>query len=253
MSEIAVRTDPAQPTSLLAVVERAATNPDVDVNKLRELLQMAREERTYNAEVDFNEAMVRAQGEIGRIAADRENTQTRSSYATYAALDRVVRPAYVREGFSLSFNTGDAPELAVLVLCYVSHKGGHTRTYQALVPADGKGAKGGDVMTKTHAVGSAMAYGKRYLLKLIFNIAEGIDPEDDDGNGADDGKTAEEQEASRKAAAALDTWLDQLNGADTLDALRKHKDAIRKDYAGMVPQALLSAYSARLHALTPAK
>ena len=38
-------------------------------------------------------------------------------------------------------------------------------------------------MTKTHATGSAMTYGQRYLLKMIFNIAVG---EDDDGNGAGD-------------------------------------------------------------------
>ena len=44
-----------------------------------------------------------------------------------------------------------------------------------------KGAKGGDVMTKTHAAGSALTYGQRYLLKMIFNIAIGSD---DDGNAA---------------------------------------------------------------------
>jgi ERF superfamily len=51
------------------------------------------------------------------------------------------------------------------------------------MPADGKGAKGGDVMTKTHAAGSAFTYGQRYLLKMIFNIAIG---DDDDGNRAND-------------------------------------------------------------------
>jgi hypothetical protein len=49
------------------------------------------------------------------------------------------------------------------------------------MPSDGKGAKGNDVMTRTHAAGSAMSYGMRYLLKAIFNIAIG---EDDDGNAA---------------------------------------------------------------------
>lgn len=37
-------------------------------------------------------------------------------------------------------------------------------------------------MTKTHAAGSAMSYGMRYLLKMIFNVAIGED--DDDGNSA---------------------------------------------------------------------
>jgi hypothetical protein len=50
------------------------------------------------------------------------------------------------------------------------------------MPADGKGAKGGDVMTKTHATGAAMSYGARYLLKYIFNVAVGED--DNDGNGS---------------------------------------------------------------------
>jgi ERF superfamily protein len=51
------------------------------------------------------------------------------------------------------------------------------------MPADGKGAKGGDVMTKTHATGSALTYGRRYLLALIFNLAIG-ELQDDDGNAA---------------------------------------------------------------------
>lgn len=54
------------------------------------------------------------------------------------------------------------------------------KPYQIDMPADGKGAKGGDVMTKTHATGAAASYGMRYLLKMIFNVA--IGEEDRDGN-----------------------------------------------------------------------
>jgi hypothetical protein len=68
----------------------------------------------------------------------------------------------------------------VRVLCYVSHSAGHCRTYTKDMPADGKGAKGGDVMTKTHAAGAAMSYGMRYLIKGVFNVAVG--DEDKDGN-----------------------------------------------------------------------
>lgn len=68
----------------------------------------------------------------------------------------------------------------VRVLCYVAHAQGHSRTYHIDMPADGKGAKGGDVMTKTHAVGAGASYGMRYLLKMIFNVAVGED--DADGN-----------------------------------------------------------------------
>jgi hypothetical protein len=62
------------------------------------------------------------------------------------------------------------------------------------MPADGKGAKGGDVMTKTHAAGSAMSYGMRYLLKMIFNVAVGED--DDDGQAAGRGQTISENQVA---------------------------------------------------------
>ena len=98
-------------------------------------------------------------------------------------MDRALRPIYTSHGFGLSFDTADSPhELHVKVLCYVSHGGGFSRTYNVDMPADGKGARGNDVMTRTHATGSALSYGMRYLLKLIFNVAVGED--DDDGNAA---------------------------------------------------------------------
>ena len=45
------------------------------------------------------------------IAADANNPQTRSRYASYFALDNAVRPIYTKHGFSLTFDTGDgAPD-----------------------------------------------------------------------------------------------------------------------------------------------
>jgi hypothetical protein len=135
-----------------------------------------------DAEMQFNEAMNAAQSDLGRVAPDLTNPQTHSKYASYSALDKKIRPVYTKHGFSLSFDSGDSPlPDTVRVICYVSHRGGHTRTYSGPpMPADGKGAKGGDVMTKTHATGAAMSYGARYLLKYIFNIAVGEDDVDGD-------------------------------------------------------------------------
>lgn len=161
--------------------ERLARDPNVDVDKLERLVQMHERAAARAAEEAFNAAMSAAQTEMRPIAADADNPQTRSKYASYKALDGALRPIYTRHGFGLSFDTGDgAPAEWVRVLCYVTHNAGHARTYHVDMPADGKGAKGGDVMTKTHAVGAAMSYGMRYLLKMIFNVAVGED--DTDGN-----------------------------------------------------------------------
>lgn len=152
------------------------------IETIERLVALQERASAKQAEIEFNLAMNAAQQELGRVAPDLTNPQTRSQYASYAALDRKIRPVYTKHGFSLSFDTGEAQPETVLVLCYVSHKAGHTRTYRSLMPSDGKGAKGGDVMTKTHATGAAQSYGMRYLLKMIFNIAVG--EEDTDGNGA---------------------------------------------------------------------
>lgn len=166
-----------------ALIARLATDPSADVGKLERLLAIRQEIMAQDAKVAFDAAMSQAQSEMRRITTDATNPQTRSRYVTYGALDRYLRPIYTKHGFALSFNTGEAPTAeCVRVLCDVSHRGGHSRSYHIDMPADGKGAKGGDVMTKTHAVGSAASYGMRYLLKMIFNVAVGED--DDDGNAA---------------------------------------------------------------------
>src|SRR5262249_1970996 len=130
----------------------------------------------------FAASMRAAQAEMRPVAVDSNNPQTRSKYASYHALDLAVRPIYTKHGFSPSFNTGaGAPEGWVRVICTLFHDEGHAREHSIDMRADGKGAKGGDVMTKTHAVMSATSYGRRGLLGMMFNLA--ID-KDDDGNAA---------------------------------------------------------------------
>lgn len=172
--------------ALVQMIERAARDESVNVDKMRELLAIRREIAAEQALHAFNAAMTAAQTEMRPVAADASNPQTKSKYASYLALDRALRPIYTKHGFALSFNTAEsAADGYVRVVCDVSHNAGHTKRYQIDMPADGKGAKGGDVMTKTHATGSAATYGTRYLLKMIFNIVVG---DDDDGNAAGSGE-----------------------------------------------------------------
>lgn len=168
--------------SFIQMIERAARDPSVDIDKMERLMQMHERMVDKKAEADFNDAMTACQKEIRAVSADATNPQTRSKYASYAKLDGLLRPIYTKHGISISYGTEDTPKAeCVRVIAYVA-RGGYTRIYRVDMPADGKGAKGGDVMTKTHATGAAMAYGSRYLLKSIFNVAVGED--DTDGNAA---------------------------------------------------------------------
>jgi hypothetical protein len=151
-----------------------------DFAAVKEMLDYGRQLEAEGNEKSFNEAMAAAQKEMGVVATNMANTQTRSRYADYAQLDKALRPIYTKHGFALSFNDGEgAPADWVRIVCHVTNSG-HTRTYHKDMPADGKGAKGGDVMTKTHAVGAAQSYAMRYLLRMIFNVAVG--EADTDGN-----------------------------------------------------------------------
>jgi hypothetical protein len=217
--------------SLLEVIRRAAADPSVDMDKMERLLAMKERMDAREAETAFNQALNAAQAEVGRIAADATNPQTHSKYATYAKLDKVLRPIYTRHGFALSFDETDSPKPEhIRVLCHVTHSAGHTKTYQKDMPADGKGAKGGDVMTKTHATGAASSYGARYILKGIFNVA--IGEEDRDGNDSA-GPTI-----SDKQVADLDALLTEV-GANKAAFLKFLKVAAlselpAKNYAAAV-------------------
>jgi hypothetical protein len=185
----------------IEIFERLARDPTMDVDKLERLMQMHERMSAKVAEERFNAAMSEAQAKMRPIAADAENPQTRSKYASFAQLDRALRPIYTDLGFGVSFDTADCP-LAdhVRVVALVTHAAGHSRPYRVDMPNDGKGAKGGDVMTKTHATGAALSYGARYLHKMIWNVAVGED--DRDGN------TVKE---IPPAPMGFDVWWDSLN------------------------------------------
>ncbi len=176
-----ISSDPS--VAMISMIQQAASDPNTDVAKMEKLWEMKERIDAKQAEGDFNQAMGLAQSKMGTIGVDKANRQTQSKYASYSKLDKVLRPIYTSDGFALSFNTEKAENPAeIRIICFVSHAKGHTRMYSIDMPADGKGAKGGDVMTKTHATGSAVSYGMRYLLKMIFNVA--IGEYDDDGNQA---------------------------------------------------------------------
>jgi hypothetical protein len=205
---------------LTAMIERAARDPSIDLERLERLMQMQERAQLRQSEADFNEAMSAAQMEMRAVAADANNPQTRSKYASYFALDKEIRPLYSKHGISLSFDTDElSASDYVRIICYVS-KGGFTRKYHVDMPADGKGAKGGDVMTKTHAVGAAMTYGQRYLLRMIFNIAIGEDKDGNHGMGelVSDQQLVELEKLATDVGANIGAFCKLLK-VDSLDKL----------------------------------
>jgi hypothetical protein len=178
---------------ILTVIARAAADPNTDVDKLERLLAMQERVLAREAEQAFNAALLAAQEEIKPIVKNRQNPETKSKYADLMALADGLDPIMRKHGFSQSFGTTDCPVPAhYRVTCAMSHTAGHTRDYQADVPIDNTGPKGGQNKTLTHGFGSALSYGRRYLKLLIADVPT----IDDDGNAASRGQTITEKQAS---------------------------------------------------------
>jgi len=168
------------------LIARAVIDPSIDLDRVERLAALDERMQSRQARLSFDAAMEATQKEMGPVRADATNPETQSKYASYGALDDAIRPIYQRHGFSLSFATGErAPEDHVRVTCRVAHCSGHREHPFLDMPIDGRDAKDVDVMTWTHATGSALTYAKRYLLGMIFNIVVNYD---DDGNAASAGK-----------------------------------------------------------------
>lgn len=181
MSETTEIIVPIPESSIATIIDRAARDKSVDIDKLERLLAMKERIDARNAEAAFNESMKFAQEEMPPIFRDAENQHTRSRYARLESVNNAVVPVYTKHGFSLSFGTAECPKPGFYrVTCIVSHIAGHSRPYQCDIPDDGQGAKGNANKTATHAFGSTMSYARRYLTLLIFNLT--LTNEDNDAN-----------------------------------------------------------------------
>lgn len=203
---------PEATDAFVQMVERAAANPAVDVDKLERLLAMKERVEARAAEQAFNAAMTAAQAEMQPIVRDAKNDDNKARYARLETVIGAINPIITRHGFSMSFGSEQSPiDKHYRVTCIVAHSAGHSRPYHADIPADMTGLKGSVNKTATHAFGSTMSYGRRYLTLLIFNIA--LTNEDDDGNAAGGSTVTEEQvETLREKIIEYDADLPKFLG-----------------------------------------
>lgn len=203
-------------SAIISMIERAARDPSVDIDKFERLMAMKERVEQESAKRAFHEAMSAAQGEIPQVVRNAENSHTRSKYATLEAISKELTPIITRHGFSMSFDTADSPLPGhYRLVCQLGHSAGYCRDYHADLPSDAAGSGGKVNKTAIQAFGSTISYGRRYLTMLIFNVA--ITNEDNDGNSI----------RSQEAAPVSDEML----SAGELSAIRNALVFAGKDEA----------------------
>jgi hypothetical protein len=167
-------------TAIIQVIERAASNPDVDIDKMERLLQMQERVLERAAEAAFNADLSQMQNELPVIeengAIKGRDGRVQSRYARFEDINEAVKPILRQYGFAISFRTAfDGGE--VIVTGVLSHRQGHREQSTVKLPADASGNK-----NNVQGWGSSISYGKRYTMNSLLNITSR--GEDNDGRGS---------------------------------------------------------------------
>ena len=170
----------SETAALIAMLERAARDPDVNIDKMERAFEMLMRVLARNAESAFNAAMAAAQAEMQPVARKLNNAQTNSTYADLGAISEAVDPIIHKHGLGCTTSEfrSDVPG-HIGVRIKIRHAEGHSETYDFNIPVDAAGIEGNVNKTPTHAYASTLTYGRRYAKCAVFDIAT---KNDTDGN-----------------------------------------------------------------------
>jgi hypothetical protein len=166
--------------TLMQVIERAARDPSVDIERMERLLQMHERLVAKQAEAAYAEALARLQPKLPIIqergAIKNGAGAVQSRYALWEDIVGVITPILATEGFSLSFRIAH-PDGKIEVTGVLTHQRGHGERTAIVLPADTSGSK-----NAVQAVASSVSYGKRYTAGALLNLRTG--ELDDDAQSA---------------------------------------------------------------------
>lgn len=202
MSAVIRQEQPAADLIALAIEHKA------DVDTLERLFALKERQDASDAKAAFFAAMREVQARAPAVVKDATNAQTNSTYAKLESIARALKPIYTEAGFSLMFGEGTAAlDGYKRITVRVMHTAGHYEDSHIDLPLDDVGLKGTKNKTGTHAAGSTVSYGRRYLTLMVFNVV--MAGEDDDGQAADNSMEKLDR-LIKMIALARDHWWESI-------------------------------------------
>lgn len=214
-------TPASESTAIVLMIERAASNPDVDVDKMERLLAMQERVFERRAKAEYTAALAALQPTLPVIhergSIKDKAGKVQSTYAKWEDVNECIRPILSAHGFSLSFRSGRDEANRLTVTGVLSHAGGHSEEATLALPVDDSGSK-----NNVQGVGSSLSYGKRYTTFLLLNITTSGD--DDDGKRAGDGGAIDQEQVGKLQELIESTGADkgrflQFIGAPSLSEI----------------------------------
>lgn len=183
----------SETAAILSVIERAASNPDVDLDKLERLLEMRERVEAQQAQKAYYAGMAEMRPVLPSIKKEGVIDIGRGkpiSFAKWEDINDAIVPVLGSYGFSIFFKT-DVLEGKVKVTCKVAHEAGHSEETSLTLPADTSGSK-----NAVQSIGSSVSYGKRYTAAALLNLTSrdgGPDTDDDGMSGGSQALVSSEQ------------------------------------------------------------
>lgn len=158
-SQEIVKHEPASPAHLLEL----AINSNLDVEKLKELMQLQKQWQADQARKAFFSAMNDFQSKVPEIRKGKKvsfgkDSKTEYHYAPLAEITRQIKDTCQECGLSYRWEIKDTKE-DIQVTCLITHIDGHTEQTTMMSNPDLTGSK-----NPIQARGSAIEYLKRYTL-----------------------------------------------------------------------------------------
>lgn len=170
---------PSSADSMLALIERAVSSPQFDVEKLKELLALRQRYEDNEARKAFVAAMSAFKSHAIAVVKDKTNQQYGSKYVSLGNLVNTVTPFLSQHGLSVRWDQEQPGGTSIKVSCVITHVLGHSESVSLTVPPDTSGAK-----NPIQQIKSAITYAKACTFESICGLASTDATLDDDGNGA---------------------------------------------------------------------
>jgi len=181
---------PTETNSILAVIERAALDPSIDIDKMERLLDMHERIQERQKEAAYCEALACLQADLPTIKENGTITnkegRPQSHYALWEDIVAAITPVLSKWGLSLSFRILTTKD-SITVTGVLAHKLGHSERTEIMLPLDTSGSK-----NVVQGYGSSVSYGKRYTAGALLNLRSGLE-QDDDGQATGPEYVSEEQ------------------------------------------------------------
>lgn len=217
----------SESAAIIQVIERAAMNPNVDIDKMERLLEMQERILSRNAKAAYAAAFARMQPDLPEIP-ERGKGHNSVSYALWEDINDLIKPVISKHGFGISFQTGrEGPNITVTAI--LTHCEGHSEQTTMVLPVDTSGSK-----NAVQAVGSSTSYGKRYTASALLNLTSR--GEDDDGKSA-----AKVEKVAPPAKSSASLKKRDENGQDAWDRIIAELRADLQDCKSVVGLSKLRA------------